>query len=63
LRAPAGPGVEFLQYLSPRDGRPAPPDTSPEDLWSEVIVMRVDSDRRGEILREPDGHTLLLQSH
>ena len=65
LRAPAGPGVEFLQYLSPRDGRPAPPDTSPEDLWSEVIVMRVDgdSDRRGEILRDPDGHTLLLQSH
>ena len=49
--------------MSPRDGRPAPPDTSPEDLWSEVIVMRVDGDRRGEILRDPDGHTLLLQSH
>jgi len=64
LRAPAGLGVEFLQYLSPRDGRPAPSDTSPEDLWSEVIVMRVDGgDRRGEILRDPDGHTLLLRSH
>jgi len=27
--------------------------------------MRVDgdSDRRGEILRDPDGHTLLLKSH
>src|SRR5262245_17083266 len=24
LRAPAGPGVELLEYLTPRDGRPAP---------------------------------------
>jgi len=32
LRAPAGPGVEFLEYLTPRDGRPAPPDTRPNDL-------------------------------
>jgi catechol 2,3-dioxygenase-like lactoylglutathione lyase family enzyme len=26
LRAAAGPGIEFLEYLTPRDGRPAPPD-------------------------------------
>ena len=63
LRAPAGPGVEFLHYLTPTDGRPAPPDTTAEDLWSEAIVMRVDGDRRGRILRDPDGHALLLQSH
>ena len=33
LRAQNGPGVEFLQYLAPRDGRPAPKDTRANDLW------------------------------
>jgi catechol 2,3-dioxygenase-like lactoylglutathione lyase family enzyme len=33
LRAPAGPGIEFLEYLAPRDGRPAPKDTRANDLW------------------------------
>jgi len=33
LRAQAGPGVEFLDYLTPRDGRPTPPDTRANDLW------------------------------
>ena len=33
LRGAAGPGVEFLHYLSPMTGRPNPPDTRPEDLW------------------------------
>jgi catechol 2,3-dioxygenase-like lactoylglutathione lyase family enzyme len=32
LRAEAGPGVEFLEYLSPRDGRPYPADAKPNDL-------------------------------
>jgi catechol 2,3-dioxygenase-like lactoylglutathione lyase family enzyme len=63
LHAPAGPGIEFLHYLTPTDGRPAPPDTTAGDLWSEVIVMRLDGDRRSGILRDPDGHVLLLQSH
>ena len=34
LRAPAGPGVEFLEYVTPRDARPMPGDTKPNDLWS-----------------------------
>ncbi len=34
LRAQEGPGVEFLEYLSPRDGRPAPSDSKTNDLWS-----------------------------
>jgi len=40
LRAPAGPGVEFLEYLTPRDGRPAPADTRPNDLvhWETILV-------------------------
>ena len=33
LRAAHGPGIEFLEYLTPRTGRPLPPDTQPDDLW------------------------------
>ena len=32
LRASGGPGVELLEYLTPRDGRPIPVDTRPNDL-------------------------------
>jgi catechol 2,3-dioxygenase-like lactoylglutathione lyase family enzyme len=42
LRAPAGPGVEFLEYLAPDDGRPMPADTRPNDLvhWHTTLVMK-----------------------
>ena len=33
LRAAGGPGIEFLEYLAPRDGRPYPPDAKPNDLF------------------------------
>ncbi len=33
LRAPAGPGIELLEYLAPRDGRPMPADSRANDLW------------------------------
>ena len=33
LRAAHGPGIEFLEYLAPRTGRPLPVDTQPDDLW------------------------------
>lgn len=33
LRAAKGPGVEFLEYLSPRDGRSTPIDSRPNDHW------------------------------
>ena len=32
LRAPSGPGIEFLEYLTPRDGRPIPADLHANDL-------------------------------
>jgi len=32
LRASSGPGIEFLEYLAPRDGRPYPPDARSNDL-------------------------------
>jgi catechol 2,3-dioxygenase-like lactoylglutathione lyase family enzyme len=40
LRAAVGPGVELLEYLAPRTGRPLPPDTQASDLWYWQINMR-----------------------
>ena len=87
LRAAGGPGIEFLEYLSPRDGRPMPPDERPNDLihWQTVLLTRnletitdhpsrpslVSSGpvvlpdaslgfRKGALIRDPDGHVLLL---
>ncbi len=42
LRASAGPGVEFLEYLEPRDGRSVPRDTRPNDLmhWQTTLVVK-----------------------
>ena len=41
LRAAAGPGVELLEYLAPRDGRPAPVDLKANDLayWQIYFVV------------------------
>jgi catechol 2,3-dioxygenase-like lactoylglutathione lyase family enzyme len=40
LRAAAGPGIEFLQYLAPAGGRPRPADARPNDLihWQTRLV-------------------------
>jgi catechol 2,3-dioxygenase-like lactoylglutathione lyase family enzyme len=40
LRAMNGPGVELLEYLAPRDGRPAPLDMKANDLahWQTSVV-------------------------
>jgi len=41
LRAPTGPGIEFLEYLAPGDGRPYPLDARPNDLlhWQTTLVV------------------------
>jgi catechol 2,3-dioxygenase-like lactoylglutathione lyase family enzyme len=39
LGAPAGPAVEFLDYLAPATGRPIPVDTQANDLWHWQIHM------------------------
>jgi catechol 2,3-dioxygenase-like lactoylglutathione lyase family enzyme len=41
LRAPAGPGIEFLEYLAPSDGRPTPDDIRSNDLasWQTRLVV------------------------
>lgn len=39
LRAASGPAIEFLEYLSPSDGRPYPPDAAANDLihWQTAL--------------------------
>lgn len=41
LRAARGPGIELLEYLSPRDGRPYPPDAKANDLlhWQTTLTI------------------------
>jgi catechol 2,3-dioxygenase-like lactoylglutathione lyase family enzyme len=45
LRAPRGPGIELLEYLSPRDGRPMPADERANDLahW-QTELLTADAD-------------------
>src|SRR5262249_4276651 len=43
LRAVAGPAVEFLEYLAPRDGRPAPADERANDVvHRETLLVATD---------------------
>jgi catechol 2,3-dioxygenase-like lactoylglutathione lyase family enzyme len=41
LRAAKGPGIELLEYLAPRDGRPAPSDLRANDIahWQTTLVV------------------------
>jgi catechol 2,3-dioxygenase-like lactoylglutathione lyase family enzyme len=74
LRAPAGPGIEFLEYLAPGDGRAAPADSRPVDAWYWQINLRT---ARADpaatslpgaelgyasavLVRDPDGHASLI---
>jgi catechol 2,3-dioxygenase-like lactoylglutathione lyase family enzyme len=42
LRSLAGPGIEFLEYLTPKDGRSLPNDARPNDLlhWQTTLVVK-----------------------
>jgi len=42
LQSPAGPGIEFLEYLEPRDGRLLPADSKSNDLlhWQTTLVVK-----------------------
>jgi catechol 2,3-dioxygenase-like lactoylglutathione lyase family enzyme len=53
LGAPAGPAVEFLDYLAPAPGRPVPFDTQANDLWHWQIRMETpDLEALEKTLRE-----------
>src|SRR5438876_375629 len=53
LRASAGPGIEFLEYLAPRDGRPYPQDEKSNDLihW-QTRFLGISADQAAENLRK-----------
>lgn len=57
LRASTGPGVELLEYLAPRDGRPAPLDLRANDLahWQTTLV----ADAPAALLRAQHGGGLV----
>ncbi len=52
LHASEGPGIEFLEYLAPRDGRAMPFDTRANDLWHwQVRLTTRDADAAARDLR------------
>jgi len=90
LRTSTGPGVELLEYLAPRDGRPFPADERPNDVshhQTEIITANAEaaaqklvsshakfvssgvfaeSDgqlgfKRAFLVRDPDGHAILIE--
>jgi catechol 2,3-dioxygenase-like lactoylglutathione lyase family enzyme len=60
LRAPKGPGVELLEYLAPRDGRPAPSDLRANDIahWQTTLV----TDRLDPLVGLARDHRIALVS-
>lgn len=52
LRSPAGPGIEFLEYLTPKDGRNLPVDARANDLlhWQTTLVVK-DAEASAQSLR------------
>jgi catechol 2,3-dioxygenase-like lactoylglutathione lyase family enzyme len=54
LRAAGGPGIELLEYLSPRDGRPAPADLRANDLaYWQTTLATADAADAARRLRPP----------
>ena len=53
LRAATGPGIELLEYLAPRDGRPYPADARANDLfhWQTRLVTQ-DAEAAARRVRE-----------
>ncbi len=54
LRMASGPGIEFLEYLAPPGGRPAPADLAPNDLshWQTRIHLANVETAIGRVLEE-----------
>jgi len=62
MRGESGPGVEFLQYLYPTDGRPIPYALTPSDVayWQTQIGIGEPIALPQKFVRDPDGHTLVI---
>lgn len=46
LRAPQGPGIEFLEYINPGPGEPYPSDSRTDDIWHWQTTLFVDNAMR-----------------
>jgi catechol 2,3-dioxygenase-like lactoylglutathione lyase family enzyme len=52
LRGARGPGIELLEYLAPRDGRPFPSDEHANDVvHRQTVLLTSDADGAGHKLR------------
>lgn len=62
LKLPSGPGIEFLEYLAPGDGRPAPADEKANDImhWQTTIDAE-DPAGLAESLKD-DGYSVISPS-
>jgi len=60
LRAPKGPGIEFLEYLAPRDGRPYPTEARANDLmhWQTTLIFN-NTDGLAHRLRAADNYAFV----
>jgi catechol 2,3-dioxygenase-like lactoylglutathione lyase family enzyme len=61
LRAPVGPGIELLEYLSPRDGRPFPLDEHSNDLVHRATVLFT-QDPEAAAIQVTAAHSRLVSS-
>ncbi len=53
LTAPEGPGIEFLDYITPSDSLPIPSDSKADDLWHWQTTLEVaDLEKTVQRLRE-----------
>ena len=61
LRAADGPGIEFLEYLAPRNGRPFPADERANDLvhWQTRLIARDE----GALESVGSGHPVTIPGH
>lgn len=51
LRAATGPGIELLEYLAPRTGRPMPPDSQANDDWHWQVNVAANVSRADRAVR------------
>jgi catechol 2,3-dioxygenase-like lactoylglutathione lyase family enzyme len=58
LRADDGPGIELLEYLEPRTGRPMPGDERADDAAHWRTTLLADGIESPRSLRDPDGHVM-----
>src|SRR5678815_2626494 len=92
LRAAAGLGIEFLQYLEPGPGKPYPADSRADDIWHWQTILITDdaiklydqltaygckliskglvifqnkagTSSKAFVIRDPDGHALLIREN